>query len=135
MTDWSVRDLTPEQLEYAALDAAVTPKLIEKVLESIKGSISLDHLLEQETAEQQQKQDDTSVKASLHGPVIRRWDGDDALVKEIVSWRFLLFPEKTDERTIGEMQAKQIIGPSWIASSVWTAVQDPPEPYVLPSSR
>jgi len=137
LTDWAVRDLTPEQLEYAALDAAVTPKLIEKVLESIEAKISMDHLLQQEAMEQQQQQqkNGTSDDAPLNGPVVRRWNDDDALAKEIASWRFLLLPKSTDETTIGELQAKQIVGPSWIASSVWTAVQDPPEPYVLPSSR
>jgi hypothetical protein len=140
MTDWAVRDLTPEQLEYAALDAAVTPKLMEKVLESVEARISMDHLLQQESVEeqqqqQQQQQKDPSDKAPLHGPVIQRWDSDDALVKEIISYRFLLLPESIDETTIGELQAKQIVGPSWIASSVWTAVENPPAPYVLPSSR
>ena len=48
LTDWALRDLTPEQLEYAALDAAVTPKLMEKVLESIEADISIDQLVQQE---------------------------------------------------------------------------------------
>ena len=142
MTDWAIRDLTPEQIEYAALDAAVTPKLIEKVLESIEACISMDHLWQQESIDQQsqqqrqqkqQKDSGISTKPILHGPAIRRWDGDDALVKEIVSYRFLMLPESADETTIGELQAKQVVGPSWIATSVWTAIQEPPAPHVLPS--
>lgn len=134
-----MRDLTPEQLEYAALDAAVTPKLMEKVMESVDARISMDHLLQEESSaaeeEEQQQQNDPSDTAPLHGPVIQRWDSDDALVKEIVSYRFLLLPESIDEATIGELQAKQIVGPSWIASAVWTAVENPPAPYVFPSSE
>ena len=47
LTDWGKRELAPEQLEYAALDAAVTPKLLEKVLESVDARISIDHLLKE----------------------------------------------------------------------------------------
>lgn len=130
LTDWAERDLTPEQVEYAALDAAVTPKLLEKVLESIEARVSMDHLLTKEAVERER----TSDKAPVDGPVIQRWDGDDALVKEIVSLRFLVLPESTDETTIVELQAKQIVGSSWIVSSMWTAVEDPPAPYVPPPS-
>lgn len=122
--------MTPEQVEYAALDAAVTPKLLEKVLESIEARVSMDHLLTKEAVERER----TSDKAPVDGPVIQRWDGDDALVKEIVSLRFLVLPESTDETTIVELQAKQIVGSSWIVSSMWTAVEDPPAPYVPPPS-
>lgn len=137
LTDWAVRDLTQEQLEYAALDAAVTPKLMEEVMKSIQAHISSNHLLSQESeeVEQQQQENESAANGQLHGPVIRRWDGDDALQNEIVSYRFLVLPESTDETTIGKLQAKQIVGPSWIASSVWTAVQNPPTPYELSSSH
>ncbi len=132
MTDWAARELTPAQLEYAALDAAVTPKLMEKVLESVEGYISVDRLLQQESIEDGHSQQSDETK--LHGPVICRWDGDDALVKEIVSYRFLSLPESSDGSTIGEFQAKQIVGPSWIATSMWTAIENPPAPHVVPSS-
>ena len=139
-----MRDLTPEQLEYAALDAAVTPKLMEKVMESVDARISMDHLLQEESSaaneeeqqqQRQQHQNGPIDTIPLHGPVIQRWDSDDALLKEIVSYRFLLLPESIDEATIGELQAKQIVGPSWIASAVWTAVENPPAPYVFPLSE
>ena len=118
LTDWGKRDLAPEQLEYAALDAAVTPKLLEKVLESVEAHISIDHLLlEQES--------------DIHGPIIRRHDGDEAMVKEIVSCRFLCLPETSDEATIYQLKAKQIVGPSWIATSTWTTTQEPPVPRVF----
>jgi len=136
LTDWAKRKLTPEQLEYAALDAAVTPKLMERVLESVKAFISVDHLLHQESKEGQPLQQNEANNGShIDGPVIRRWDGDDALAKEIVSCRFLLLPDGTDETTIGELQAKRIVGSSWIASSFWTAVESPPEPYAFSSTR
>lgn len=109
---------------------------MEQVLESVKAFISVDHLLQQEPKEGQPLQQiEANNEAQLDGPVIRRWDGDDALAKEIVSCRFLLLPEGMDESTIGELQAKRIVGSSWIASSFWTAVESPPEPYVFSSSR
>ena len=140
MTDWAVRALTSQQLEYAALDAAVTPKIMERVLESIGAHVSMDHLPEYEGQNESNNNNNDNDNNNnnnnndnnviLTGPVVRRRDGDDALVKEIVSWRFLLLPENTDEMTISELQAKQIVGSSFIASSVWTAVQNPPPPYV-----
>lgn len=105
---------------------------MEKVLESVEGYISVDHLLQQEPIDDGQSQQSDEIK--LHGPVIRRWDGDDALVKEIVSYRFLSLPESADGSTIGEFQAKQIVGPSWIATSMWTAIENPPVPHVVASS-
>ena len=125
MTDWGKRELAPEQLEYAALDAAVTPKLLEKVLESVEARISINHLLKQ------QNNNESSAKSILHGPAIRRWDNDEAMVKEIASCRFLFLPETSDEATICELKAKQIVGPSWIATSVWTAIQEPPATRVF----
>ena len=145
MTDWAVRALTSQQLEYAALDAAVTPRLTERVLESIEARVSMDHLLQVGLEQKNESNNNNNnnnnnvttnsnnnVLELLNGPVIQRRDGDDAFVKEIVSWRFLLLPENTDEMTISELQAKQIVGSSWVASSVWTAVQTPPPPYVVP---
>ena len=125
LTDWGKRELAPEQLEYAALDAAVTPKLLEKVLESVEARISIDHLL------QQHNNNENSAKSILHGPVVRRWDDDEALVKEISSCRFLVLPETSDEATIYELKAKQIVGPSWIATSAWTAIEEPPPTRVF----
>jgi len=158
MTDWAVRDLTPAQLEYAALDAAVPPKLLDKVLESIGAHVSMECLSQNEVGDgvgennskdtnngQPQPQQPRPQPQQLQpqpqqhlfggGPVVRRQKGDDALVKEIVSMRFLHLAEHTDERIVSELRAKQIVGPSWIASSVWTAVENPPPPpFVSPSS-
>jgi len=125
LTDWALRDLTPEQLEYAALDAAVTPKLMEKVLESIEADISIDQLEQQEPPDDEQ-QNEKNEKSPLYGPVIRRTNNDDAFLKEIVSYRFLLLPECTDKSIIRELLANQIVGSSWIASTTWTSVQNEP---------
>ena len=118
LTDWALRDLTPEQLDYAALDAAVTPKLMEKVLESIEADISIDQLVQQEPPDDE--------KSPVCGPVIRRTNNDDAFLKEIVSYRFRLLPECTDKSIIRELRANQIVGSSWIASTTWTSVQNEP---------
>lgn len=113
LTDWSVRALSLKQLEYAALDAAVAPILTERVLESIGAIIYMDQIGQNK-----------SIDCIL--PFIQRWDGDLSLLKEIVSWRFLLLPESTDETTISEIEAKQIVGSSWVASSICTSGQKPP---------
>mmetsp|Transcript_31120 Transcript_31120/g.34824 ORF Transcript_31120/g.34824 Transcript_31120/m.34824 type:complete len:763 (-) Transcript_31120:523-2811(-) len=113
LTDWAVRALSLKQLEYAALDAAVTPILAERVLESIGAIICMDQIGQNK-----------SIDCIL--PFIQRWDGDLSLLKEIVSWRFLLLPESTDETTISKMQAKKIVGSSWVASSICISGQKPP---------
>eukprot|EP00537_Pseudo-nitzschia_pungens_P001816 CAMPEP_0172373584 /NCGR_PEP_ID=MMETSP1060-20121228/52355_1 /TAXON_ID=37318 /ORGANISM="Pseudo-nitzschia pungens, Strain cf. cingulata" /LENGTH=87 /DNA_ID=CAMNT_0013099967 /DNA_START=23 /DNA_END=283 /DNA_ORIENTATION=- len=62
LTDWAVRDLTSEQLEYAALDAAVPAALLEKVLESIDAHVSMDGVpTPQEEAERNHVKDDDDV--------------------------------------------------------------------------
>lgn len=135
LTDWAARDLTPAQLEYAALDAAVTPKLMEKVLESVHAFVSVDHLLEEESIEdgQPERNNKSSATPKLHGPVIRRWEGDNALVEEIVSYRFLILPGSVDGSTIREFQAKQIVGPSWISTKTWTATESLPTKHAFSS--
>ncbi|VEU38457.1 unnamed protein product [Pseudo-nitzschia multistriata] len=119
MTDWAVRDLTPRQLEYAALDAAVPPRLLEEALESIGASFS------------DEGPRGTEVSSC---PVPRRHEGDAALEGEVASVRFHRLSGDTDEETAGELGAKRIVGPSWILSSVWKAVEAPPPPLVVPSS-
>ncbi|MGK3758400.1 MAG: hypothetical protein ACI8RD_010714 [Bacillariaceae sp.] len=117
LTNWLIRPLSSQQLEYAALDAACTPQLTERVLESIEANISMDQL------QQVDRNTDTFL------PVIQRWDDDLSLIMEIFSYRFLLLPENTDEATISEMQARQIVGSSWVASSVWIAGEEPPPTF------
>ena len=133
MTDWAVRDLTSAQLEYAALDAAVPPKLLDKVLESIGAHVSMECLSQNEVGDGVEENNNGQQQRFGGGPVVRRQKDDDALVKEIVSMRFLHLAEHTDERIVSKLQAKRIVGPSWVASSVWTAVQNPPLSFVLPS--
>ena len=118
LTDWSIRPLSSQQLEYAALDAACTPQLTERVLESIGANISMDQL------QQVDQNTDTTFL-----PVIQRWDDDLSLIMEIFSYRFLLLPENTDEASISEMQARQIVGSSWVATSVWIAGEKPPPTF------
>jgi prolyl-tRNA editing enzyme YbaK/EbsC (Cys-tRNA(Pro) deacylase) len=102
VSNWSERPMKSEQLEYAALDAAISPKLVEKVLESIDASI------------------DMSI------PMLKRWDGDENLSKLIESWRFM-FLETEDDTRIQEVQAKQIVGPSWVVSQNWITGGAEPE--------
>jgi hypothetical protein len=106
LSNWSLRPLHEDQIEYASLDAAISPVLVERALESIGARISTNHL------------------HAFGGPVIERQAGDVGLSKEIVSWQFLCL-ESADEQSIKELQAKQIVGTSWIASSSWINNQSP----------
>jgi hypothetical protein len=109
VSDWAARPLTQHQLDYAALDAAISPLLTEKVLESIQGRINGDK------------------------PLIERWDGDEGLAKEIDSWRFF-FLQTEDRNAIKKLQAKQIVGSSWIVTQNWITGSEPPKiPSVPPS--
>jgi hypothetical protein len=112
LCDWSTRPLAQSQVKYAALDAAVSPVLVEKALESISGCIVRhDH---------KDKQDNEFGRS-----VIERWDGDPAFLKEILSWRFYNL-ESPDSSKISELQAKQIVGSSWQVASSWITGESPP---------
>jgi hypothetical protein len=102
VSDWSARPLTSQQLNYAALDAAIPPRLTEKVLESIDARINGDR------------------------PLIERWDGDKGLANEIESWRFLVIRSE-DPEDISNPQAKRIVGSSWIVAQSWITGKTPPE--------
>ena len=102
VSDWASRPLTSSQVEYAALDAAVSPVLVEKTLESVDASI---------------------VGSSL--PHIERWDGDSSFDKSVRSLRFIFLPPESDNM-IRRLHAKQIVGSAWIATQDWSVGQKPP---------
>jgi 3'-5' exonuclease len=114
LSDWASRPLSSKQKDYAALDAAVVPVLIEKALESIGGYVS-----RVETAV-----DDHDSGAIV--PILERFQDDKQLSKEILSWRFLPLQKDLDEEKIAEAKAKNMVGPVWIVSEYWITGEDPP---------
>jgi hypothetical protein len=110
VSDWMARPLTNKQSDYAALDAAISPALVEKALESV----------------------DARINGDL--PRIERWQGDEGLSKAIESWRFFIL-ESDDPTTIQKLQAKQIVGPSWTVAQSWITGGNPPEIPFVPSAN
>ena len=98
-SDWAKRPLSSQQLDYAALDAAISPQLTAKALESVDARIV--------------------IQNNVIGdpPRIQRWDGDEGLKKEIESWQFEIFTE--DPAEINKFQAKQIVGTNWVVAENW----------------
>jgi prolyl-tRNA editing enzyme YbaK/EbsC (Cys-tRNA(Pro) deacylase) len=108
VSNWSGRPLTQNQIEYASLDAAISPMIAEKALESINATIDGKF------------------------PRVERWHGDEGVAKAIDSWRFL-YLQTEDEKAIKKLQAKQIVGPSWIVTQSWITGGKPPQfPSVPP---
>lgn len=108
VSDWSVRPLSEQQIEYASLDAAISPLLAEKALETVGARIDGDR------------------------PCIERWHGDESLSKGIYSWRFL-FLQTEDQKVIRKLNAKQFVGESWVVTQSWITGQEPPKLPSMPS--
>jgi prolyl-tRNA editing enzyme YbaK/EbsC (Cys-tRNA(Pro) deacylase) len=107
VSNWSGRPLSEAQKEYASLDAAISPVIAEKALQSINASIN----------------------GNL--PRIERWYGDEGISKAIDSWRFL-FLQIEDEEVIRKLQAKQVVGPSWVVTQSWITGCKPPQVPSVP---
>jgi hypothetical protein len=110
VSDWSVRPLSEQQIEYASLDAAISPLLAEKALETVQARINGDR------------------------PRIERWHGDESLSKGIYSWRFL-FLQTEDQKAIRRLNAKQFVGESWVVTQCWITGQEPPKLANLTRSK
>jgi prolyl-tRNA editing enzyme YbaK/EbsC (Cys-tRNA(Pro) deacylase) len=106
ISDWSVRPLSEEQIEYAALDAAVTPAIVEKLMESVDAKF-------------------------FSKPQIGRWKDDVSFSKFITSWRFL-FLETDDTKSIRKLRAKRIIGDPFVVTQFWISGGNPPSLPSLP---
>ena len=108
ISDWSQRPLSDSQKEYAALDAAVTPLLLQKAMESIQARIFVEPKLQ-----------------------VGRWLDDTAFSRAIQSWRFL-FLDPDNLVAIRRLQAKRTVGDSvYVVSQCWRTNNVPPlEPSV-----
>ena len=110
VSDWSIRPLTPKQLEYSSLDAAISPLLLEKAMKLADASWF--------PAEMQ----------------IGRWANDAAFSKSITSLRFM-FLESEDPTVIRKLKAKQVVGEPYVVTQSWIAGTDPPEVPSVPSDE
>jgi prolyl-tRNA editing enzyme YbaK/EbsC (Cys-tRNA(Pro) deacylase) len=106
VSDWSRRPLTPEQVEYASLDAVITPCLIEHMLKLVQANLG-------------------------RGPKLSRYNNDTAFEDDLKSWKFIILNQKEDTTAIRRLNAKRVVGQSYIATQSWiTGSGKPCEPNV-----
>jgi hypothetical protein len=101
ISDWSIRPLTAEQTEYAALDAAVCPAIVEKLMEQVEAKF-------------------------FPKPQLGRWVDDVSFSKFITSWRFL-FLATDDDKAIRKLKAKRIVGNSFMVTQFWVSGEEAPQ--------
>jgi prolyl-tRNA editing enzyme YbaK/EbsC (Cys-tRNA(Pro) deacylase) len=100
ISDWQRRPLSDGQKEYAALDAAVAPAIVEKALRTMEASLNLPRLN------------------------IEHWERDDRLSDIVESLRFTFIPIEGTKPSKNQ-QAKQVLGDHWIATETWITGDDP----------
>ena len=108
VSDWSNRPLTPEQIEYSSLDAAILPFLFEKVLKLANA---------------------TWFSTELQ---IGRWTDDSAFHKSIISLRFM-FLDTDNAMVIRKLKAKRVVGDPYIVTQSWMTGTTEPELPSVPS--
>ena len=107
-SDWAARPLTEAQREYAALDAAVTPLIVDKLLQELD--------------------------AQLFGekPRLGRFLNDVSFKNSITSWRFV-FVDTTDPNAQRKLKAKRVVADELVVSQSWTTGEVPPKLPALPA--
>jgi prolyl-tRNA editing enzyme YbaK/EbsC (Cys-tRNA(Pro) deacylase) len=90
-SNWSARPLTMEQIEYASLDAAVTPVITELLLKAVHADF-------------------------FHHPQVGRWKDDRLFFNTLVSWRFLFLDSDTDAQVIRKLNAKRVVGDHFVVN-------------------
>lgn len=108
-SNWSHRPLTADQIEYAALDAAVTPILVERMIKDLGANVYWEK------------------------PQLGRWQNDLSFKKAIYSWRFV-FVSTTDFEVQQKLKAKRVVGEPLVVSQCWTTGDIPPRLPALPEN-
>jgi hypothetical protein len=110
-SDWSQRPLTTAQVEYAALDAAVTPCIVDTILTM------------------------SDVKFMLYGnmPQLGRWKDDISFSEAITSWRFLFLNSDTPRKAAKKLRAQRIVGSPYVVTQLWSTGQAAPKLPTIPS--
>lgn len=101
-SDWANRPLSREQMEYAALDAAVTPSIVETMLRAMEAKFYSD------------------------GPQLGRWKNDRSFQHMLSSSRFV-FVDTADGGMLRKLKAKRIVGDVLVVTQTWTTGDVPPK--------
>lgn len=110
-SDWSKRPLSDEQIEYASLDAAVTPIMVEKMITDL----------------------DLRARFFWEKPQLGRWENDTSFKKAISSWRFV-FVHTTDFNVQRKLKAKRVVGDPLVVSQSWITGEVPPKLPAVPEN-
>ena len=109
ISDWFCRPLSSAQQEYAALDAAVTPVLLEKSLELVGAKW---------VAEMQ----------------LGRKEEDTVFAESVVSIRFLLVKD-VNPGIVRNLKAKKIDSNHWLVTQSWVTGREVPSPPSVSKNR
>ena len=108
ISDWSCRPLSEEQLIYGALDAAVTPGILEKAM-------ALANVQWNE------------------GLQLKRNIDDRVFSKAITSLRFVFLNRDSSSAAIRKLKAKTIVSDEWLVTQKWVTGQAVPEMPSVPA--
>jgi 3'-5' exonuclease len=108
-SDWSKRPLSVPQIEYSALDAAVTPIMVEKMMTNL------------------------NIRFFGDKPYLGRWENDVSFKASISSLRFV-FVQTFDPAVQRKLKAKRVVGDPLVVSQSWTTGDIPPKLPVLPET-
>jgi prolyl-tRNA editing enzyme YbaK/EbsC (Cys-tRNA(Pro) deacylase) len=117
VSDWAIRPLSEEQIEYAALDAAVSPLLLEKSLQMANAGI-------------------ITANASRSSSFLQvgRFEDDTMYNGAVISWRFFLL-DTNEPAAIRKLKAKRIVGDPYVVTQRWDTGGKPPMKPSVPSRQ
>jgi 3'-5' exonuclease len=129
VSDWSQRPLSPEQKEYAALDAVVTPYIVERLLEAMGASF----VVPSSSLPSSSTSSALSSSTTTMPPRMERWGNDAAFVPYFQCFRFLLLND-TERLAIRRWKAKRVVGDDsyYLVSQTWIAGQSVPNLPFIP---